>query len=59
MVKLNLHALYSGLTMVHTLIVLCVCVCVNSTVEFVRRVTVDRYFFCLLRPVCTEWAKSN
>ena len=44
MVKLNLHALYSGLTIVHTPIVLCIC---QQQTEFVRLITVDRYFFAI------------
>jgi len=41
MVKPNLHALYSDLTVVYTLIVLCMC---QQQSGIRRRVTVDRYF---------------
>jgi len=41
MVKLNLHTLYSDLTVVYTLIVLCIC----QQRDGIRcRITVDRYF---------------
>ena len=47
MVKLNLHALYSDLTVAYTLIVLSICQQQNG---IRRRITVDRYFiaYCVL-----------
>jgi len=42
MVKLNLHVLYSGLTMIHTLIVVYICQQQSGIRVFI---TVDRYFF--------------
>jgi len=45
MVKLNLHALYSDLIVVCTLIVLCIC---QHQDGIRRRITVDRYFaYCV------------
>jgi len=41
MVKLNLHALYSDLTVVYTLTVLCIW---QQQSGIRRRITVDRYF---------------
>ena len=41
MVKLNLHALYLDLTVVYTLIVLCIC---QQQSGIRHRITVDRYF---------------
>jgi len=41
MVKLNLHALYSDLTVVYTLTVFCIC---QQQSGIRRRITVDRYF---------------
>ena len=41
MVKLKLHALYSDLTVVYTLIVLCIC---QQQSGIRLRITVDRYF---------------
>jgi len=41
MVKLNLHALYSVLTVVYALIVLCI---YQQKSGIRRRITVDRYF---------------
>ena len=44
MVKLNIHALYSDLTVVYTLIVLCICQQQNG----IRRcITVDRYLYII------------
>ena len=40
MVKLNLHALYLDLTVVYTLVVLCICQQQNG---IRRHITVDRY----------------
>jgi len=50
MVKLNLHVLYLGLTMVQTLTVLYIYV--NNKVELVRRYHSRQVLFCLLRLVC-------